>query len=1397
MRARATFALLLLASCSSARVGDGTPPAVNAGNDVTADEGSTITLKATADDINGTVQRAEWSVVSGVEVDIASPTTLETDVLLPPVKQIEKVVLRLHVKDDDGESASDFITVTITPINDAPVADAGDVQVVTEGDAVRLEGAGTDADGDVVALDWEQVAGPKVELTVDGADASFVAPAVSPVAVLVFQLQVTDDEGATGTDAVPVTVIGDNQPPMVEAGADQIVLPMAQVSLQGDATDADGTIAEYRWAQVSGPPVTLSSTTTAASTFVAPATLRPVTMVFLFTAIDDEGAPASDYVSITARPPNLPPTLHVGADLWVVAGSTVTVTGIAEDRDGAIARWSWQQLDGPMVALGGVSTASVTFVAPAIMVETTLRLEATVWDDEGATAVDELVVTITPKRLAPIADAGGDASVDEGSNVDLIGSGVDLDGTIVDYRWSQAGGPPVTLTSTGAASTSFVAPSVLCPAVLTFMLTVTDDDGQEGSDTVAVTVNPSAFDVLAQSLVHDFEMTDARFEAGGMIWTHGTPTVWPRRAHSGARVWGTNLDGNYPANANQALRLPAIDLRGALDPTLSFRLWARHGNGDGVRLEAYQPATASWVAVTPNRPAYDDRDSTGSMVWKNRGYRDRYALAVVSLAPWVGRHVCLRLRLRTDRNLQGAGALIDDVAVYEETEDPDGDGLDGIIAELDTYASDPLVADTDADGVDDGDEIADGTDPLDPASNANTPPLTPGTSLDFEVDDGGLASTRTLWARGEPTTGPPGAYSGNLVWATNPTGNYFPSSREYLSLPPLDLTGATNPTLSFRLWITTWGGRDGLSVEVKAPGFGWSPVAPETPAYDGTDAIQNAAWEEQRYRGDYKLAMVSLAQWAGQQIQVRFAFRTTGSLEAAGAYIDDIGLHEESSDPDMDGIAGVIDEWRRSATDPFIADTDGDGVNDGTEVADGTGPRDPAWYTGAPVLTVGTSIDFDLGDGGLATEGTLFERGAPGNGPGRAHTGALVWATRASGNYFSSAREFLYLPRLDLRGATQPSLSMRLWMRTWSVDDGLSLQVRTSSGAWTAITPDVLPYDARDATNRPAWTNQGYRNQYRFAAVSLAPWAGQEIRVRFVFRSNGSLEDAGAYIDDIGLHEESADPDGDGALGVVTEATALTTDPFVADTDGDGVDDGDEATDGTDPRDPAWYAGGPTITVGTHLDFEGDDGGLATTGTLWRRGAPTAGPGYAASGDDVWGTRLGGDYFASAWEVLNLPPIDVTSATDPTLTFSLWSRVWGDGDGLVPEISQGGRWQAVNVAYPALGGTQPNGVAAWANVGGAARYQVAAIALTGYVGQTVRIRLKFRSNGSLQAAGPYIDDLRLSEEAPDADGDGIAGIRAELTAAGTNPFVADTDGDGIDDGDEVAAGTDPLDASDP
>ncbi len=226
--------------------------------------------------------------------------------------------------------------------NVPPTANAGADFAVNEGAAANLRGTGTDSDGTVVSYQWTQTAGTAVTLTnANSANASFSAPQVSADTALTFQLVVTDNQGATGSDAVVVTVRNvttGNQSPTANAGADRTVAEGTNVSLNGSGTDADGSVAAYQWAQTAGPSVTLSGATTANASFTAPQVTADTALTFRLTVTDNLGATGSDTVVITVRDGTVGSTKQVGSYFtqWGIYGRNYHVKNI--DTSGAAAK---------------------------------------------------------------------------------------------------------------------------------------------------------------------------------------------------------------------------------------------------------------------------------------------------------------------------------------------------------------------------------------------------------------------------------------------------------------------------------------------------------------------------------------------------------------------------------------------------------------------------------------------------------------------------------------------------------------------------------------------------------------------------------------------------------------------------------------------------------------------------------------------------------------------------------------------------------------------------------------------------------------------------------------------------------------------------------------------------
>jgi hypothetical protein len=105
--------------------------------------------------------------------------------------------------------------------------------------------------------------------------------------------------------------------------------------------------------------------------------------------------------------------------------------------------------------------------------------------------MDNVAVTVNWAANAPTADAGQDQTVKEGETVMLDGTGSSAfeDLVIKSYQWEQTGGPDVEMEFDDTPSPEFTAPPVDGdPVLLTFLLTVTDQNDKTDTDEVQIHV---------------------------------------------------------------------------------------------------------------------------------------------------------------------------------------------------------------------------------------------------------------------------------------------------------------------------------------------------------------------------------------------------------------------------------------------------------------------------------------------------------------------------------------------------------------------------------------------------------------------------------------------------------------------------------------------------------------------------------------------------------------------------------------------------------------------------------------------------------------------------------------------------------------------------------------------
>ncbi|WP_282133667.1 Ig-like domain-containing protein [Cellulophaga baltica] len=539
-------------------------------------------------------------------------------------------------------------------------------------------------------------------------------------------------------------------------------------------------------------------------------------------------------------------------------------------------------------------------------------------------------------------------------------------------------------------------------------------------------------------------------------------------------------------------------------------------------------------------------------------------------------------------------------------EDCDGDNLDnGTEA---TNGTDPFNTDTDGDGVQDDID----TDALNPCDPVQAPGYI------------GYDATNTIWAAadcdGDGVTNGTEVTNGTDPYSTDTDGDGVPDNTDTNALDPCDpvqASGYTGYDATNAIWAAADCDGDGVTngTEVTNNTDPYSndtdgdgvPDNTDTDALDPCDPVQAPGY---------------------------IGYDATNPIWAA-------------ADCDGDGITNGTEVT--NSTDPYNTDTDGDGVPDNTDT-DALDPCDP--------IQVAGYVGYDA-------------------------TNAIWAAADCDGDNVSNG--------IENTNGTDPYNSDT---------DGDGVQDDIDTDALDPCDPVQAPgYTGYDATN--------------------AIWV-------------------------------AADCDGDG----ITNGTEVTnnTDPYSNDTDGDGVPDNTD-TDALDPCDPIQTPGytgyDATNAIWAAADCDGDG---ITNGT------------ENTNGTDPYNTDTDGDGVPDNTDTDALDPCDPIQTTGYTgydATNAIWAAADCDSDGVTNGT------EVTNNTDPYSNDTDGDGVPD--NTDTDALNPCDPGQTPGYTGY--------------DAANPIW-------AAADCDGDGI--INSTEVTNGTDPYNSDTDGDGIDDGQEASDNTNPL-----
>ena len=369
---------------------DTEPPHAVAGEDITVDQGTVVTLDGRGSTDNVGIANWSWSFNhGGKEVVLlgAMPSFNFTE------PGLYGVVLR--VRDSGGSTDEDALLVRVHDTV-PPVAEAGEDRSVDQHVETILSGGASRDNVGIVAYEWTFIDGG----TSGSLNGSEVVLVLHEAGVHEVALRVVDTEGNTGSDSLTITV-RDTTPPVALAGPDAATAQGTPFQFDGGGSWDNVGIADFEWVLSGhGSAITLGGRACTHS-FDVPGEYRVVLVV-----VDLEGNRGIDEMLLTVLDTD-PPRAIAGTDRVVIEGAETVLDGTGSEDNVAIAgyRWTFEPASGMHDLSGPIQILSFNRTG-----EFYVTLE--VHDSAGNVASDTMRVTVLPLRISwyvgPFAERSGD-----------------------------------------------------------------------------------------------------------------------------------------------------------------------------------------------------------------------------------------------------------------------------------------------------------------------------------------------------------------------------------------------------------------------------------------------------------------------------------------------------------------------------------------------------------------------------------------------------------------------------------------------------------------------------------------------------------------------------------------------------------------------------------------------------------------------------------------------------------------------------------------------------------------------------------------------------------------------------------------------------------------------------
>jgi len=200
------------------------------------------------------------------------------------------------------------------------------------------------------------------------------------------------------------TLVGSGTPPpnllpVANAGPDKtITLPLDSVVVTGSGTDADGSITGYAWTKLSGSGGTISSPSSATTTFKG---LSAGIYQFILTVTDNSSGTGKDTMTVTVdTAAYVPPSVSAGSGKSVTLPvDSVVLMGTATGNGTTIHTLTWNKVSGPNTPTIVLTNSGQTATIHGL-IQGTYLFAIVATDNHGLSGTDTVTVVVNPAIIS-------------------------------------------------------------------------------------------------------------------------------------------------------------------------------------------------------------------------------------------------------------------------------------------------------------------------------------------------------------------------------------------------------------------------------------------------------------------------------------------------------------------------------------------------------------------------------------------------------------------------------------------------------------------------------------------------------------------------------------------------------------------------------------------------------------------------------------------------------------------------------------------------------------------------------------------------------------------------------------------------------------------------------------